>query len=625
MTEQTTTEPAMTGPDLTEPVAATAHRGQTVTVAGRVVRGLRDSCFALRDLAGIDHEVEVSDGTAAELLRNLGDPYLDASRQRDTMLQPGRAVLITGLLYSGQSQPVVDAKRIVFVGRGSGDYTFEDRRWWIHQLDRLAAFYRRAQFGDGQIDYADYRTQLRLDGHKTADHVQETDTISRLVYGMASAYQLTGEEDYLDVAERGVEYLREHMRFADADEGIVYWYHGIRLTGTREKKLFTSEFGDDYDAVPMYEQIYALAGPAQTLRVNGDPRIVADAESTLRLFERHFRDRRLGGYFSHIDPVQLDPHSSSLGPNQSRKNWNSVGDHAPAYLINLYLATGDPRHAQMLRRTYDCVVEHFPDPGSPFVKERFHADWSYDSTHGWQQDRAVVGHNLKIAWNLMRINSLRPDPRYPELAERIGRTMPAVGSDRTRGGWYDVVERRRRAGEDFHRFVWHDRKAWWQQEQAILAYFLLAGITDDRQFLDEARFAAAFYNAFFLDQDEGGVYFNVLADGFPYLLGTERLKGSHSMSMYHAAELCYLSAVYVNLLVQRQPLTLWFKPLPDGFGPDRVLRVAPDLLPPGSVRLRSVQVDGAPYEKFDPVAMTVQLPDSSSRLTVQATVVPAER
>ena len=40
----------------------------------------------------------------------------------------------------------------------------------------------------------------------------------------------------------------------------------------------------------------------------------------------------------------------------------------------------------------------------------------------------------------------------------------------------------------------------------------------------------------------GAVYFNVLANGTPYLLGNERLKGSHSMSGYHSFELCYLAA-----------------------------------------------------------------------------------
>src|SRR5205807_8972378 len=114
-----------------------------------------------------------------------------------------------------------------------------------------------------------------------------------------------------------------------------------------------------------------------------------------------------------------------------------------------------------------------------------------------------------------------------------------------------------------------------QQEQAVLAYLILAGHTGDEEYLRHGREAAAFYNAFFLDHDEGGVYFNVLANGLPYLLGTERLKGSHSMSMYHAAELCYLATVYQRLLIHRQPLDLWFRPNPAGV-PGRVLRVAPD-------------------------------------------------
>jgi hypothetical protein len=440
---------------------------------------------------------------------------------------------------------------------------------------------------------------------------------------MASSYLLTGDEDHLRVAERGTEYLREHMRFVDKDNDVTYWYHGIDVRGATEKKLFTSEFGDDYEAIPAYEQIYALTGPTQTFRITGDRRIARDIAGTGRLFQRFFRDPVRGGYFSHIDPLELSPRPASLGPNRSRKNWNSIGDHAPAYLINLFLATGDPRHADMLEETFDLIVEHFPDPDSPFVQERFHEDWTPDREYGWQQDRAVVGHNLKIAWNLMRMNALRPKAAYRELAARIGKSMPEYGADRQRGGWYDVVERMRTEAQDVHRFVWHDRKAWWQQEQAILAYLILAGNTGDAEFRAQAREAAAFYNAYFLDHDEGGVYFNVLAGGVPYLLGTERLKGSHSMSMYHASELCYLATVYQRLLLSGEPLVLWFRPEPDGFA-GRKLRVAPDALPPGRVRLDWVEVDGQPYDRFDARRMEVDLPESEHDLTVRAHLSPVE-
>ena len=117
------------------------------------------------------------------------------------------------------------------------------------------------------------------------------------------------------------------------------------------------------------------------------------------------------------------------------------------------------------------------------MNERFHEDWSHDHAWGWQQNRAVVGHNLKIAWNLMRINSVRPSERYVELARKIARGDAAVGADRQRGGWYDVMEREKEDGQEWYRYVWHDRKAWWQQEQAILAYLILAGILGDDEYV----------------------------------------------------------------------------------------------------------------------------------------------
>ena len=49
--------------------------------------------------------------------------------------------------------------------------------------------------------------------------------------------------------------------------------------------------------------------------------------------------------------------------------------------------------------------------------------------------------------------------------DKIAELMPTAGSDQQRGGWYDVVERELRAGRGVPPLRWHDRKAWWQQEQ----------------------------------------------------------------------------------------------------------------------------------------------------------------
>jgi mannose/cellobiose epimerase-like protein (N-acyl-D-glucosamine 2-epimerase family) len=591
------------------------------------------------DKAANTFRMETSDGRMynvilginlyARILRNLDEPYIDCTAQVPELLEKGQMVFAYGVYYPKDGEYFFEAKALDFPGKKPGKYRFEEPDWWIKQVEGICKFYLRAQFGkEHRIDYRQYCTQIDLTGERKGHYEnnfrQETDTISRLVYGFATAFLFTGNDEYLEAAEKGTQYLRDHMRFYDVDENIIYWYHGIKVSGEKEDKIFASEFGDDYDAIPAYEQIYALAGPTQAYRINGDPRIMKDIRMTIDLFDRFFLDREKGGYFSHLDPVTLDPRSESLGRNRAKKNWNSVGDHAPAYLINLCLASGEKKHIDFLKSTADCIVERFPDyAASPFVQEKFFEDWSKDQEWGWQQNRAVIGHNLKIAWNLMRINSVVPDQRYVKLAEKIAALMPESGMDRQRFGWYDVVERMKQKGEQLHRFAWHDRKAWWQQEQGILAYQILYGILKKPAYLKIGRESTAFYNTFFLDHDDGAVYFNVLANGIPFLVGTERLKGSHSMSGYHSTELCYLAQVYTNLLHTKQPLVLHFKPHLDGF-PDGILRVQPDFLPPGSVKITEVMVDSSPWRKFDATGLSVELPNSNHRPKIKVTLTPVE-
>jgi len=618
------------------------------TIAGYVTAfDEKAGTFGLKTSDGRWFTVKLTDATYAEVTRNLEEPWQDPGKPIPALLETGRFLYAHGVFYPEGGDFTFEAKHLLLVGRGKDEYVFEAQDWWAKQTRSIGDFYLSAQFEGGPIDFKQYRTRLFLNGDKGGDvrtdtHVrartvfgfsvehpliddgrQETDTISRTVYGFASAYLLTGEERFLEAAEKGTRYLQETMAKRDR-EGICYWLHAVDIdeNGKITERL-GSQFGDDYGALPCYEQIYAIAGPTQTFRITGDPSILRDIELTINLFNKHYRDTGpYGGFYSHLDPETFDPKSDTLGRNKAKKNWNSVGDHAPAYLVNLWLATGEQKYADFLAETADTIVEHFPaKDDSPFVQERFFEDWSADKSWGWQQDRAVAGHNLKIAWNLMRIYHLKPNTYYRTLAEKIGATMPQWAMDKQRGGWYDVVERLRAKGEAHHRFVWHDRKAWWQQEQAILAYLILHGSLGNPEYLKLARESAAFYNAWFLDTDSGAVYFNTLANGLPYLLGNERLKGSHSMGAYHSTELAYLAMTYTNLLITKQPMTLHFRPKPNAFK-DRILRVSPDILPAGRVAIAGVKLDGNSWSDFDAAGLTVKLPESGSDVKVEVTLSP---
>jgi hypothetical protein len=68
-------------------------------------------------------------------------------------------------------------------------------------------------------------------------------------------------------------------------------------------------------------------------------------------------------------------------------------------------------------------------------------------------------------------------------------------------------------------------------------------------------------------------------------------------------------------------LELHFKPYPKGFKRN-ILRVAPDLLPPGRVRLDQVWIDDDEYDNFDKEAMTVRLPNTDKQVHVKVRLVP---
>jgi len=107
----------------------------------------------------------------------------------------------------------------------------------------------------------------------------------------------------------------------------------------------------------------------------------------------------------------------------------------------------------------------------------------------------------------------------------------------------------------------------------------------------------------------------------PFLLGNERFKGSHSMSAYHSTELCYLAAVYTNLLITKEPMDFYFKPYPASLKRN-VLRVAPDLLPPGSIKITQCWIDDVEYTNFDADALTVKLPETDTQVRVKVRIAP---
>jgi len=615
------------------------HRFTQDTTLMGTVESVNDGEFQLRCRSGDIFRVRIGRETSCAPVSNLdhlsrnrvpepsGFDAHDPAQVARRYIAPGRLVVVEGVYHDNDGNAHVDARAIHLASSFPDRYVFEETHWWLTQIARFADKWLDDLFGERRSyrvdDFAElYNTNLNILGLPMDDNVQEMATLSRLIYGLSSAYLLTGSERYLLAAAAGVEFQRVTFRSMSHDGVYNFWAYGKRRGRYGTHLLVPSENPDDVDTLPLYEQIYALAGLAQYFRITGDWEVLEDIRRTIRTFDDFYLDEKsvnedfpgLGGYFSHLDYATMRPDVAALGDNQSRKNWNSIGDHIPAYLVNVILAL-DPlpqgeyqatasslldRCRRMLDRCADLIVEKFPDPNPeiPYVRERFDEKWSPDLTWRWQQNRAVVGHNFKISWNLIRVaNYYRMSGQEPkaqalvDLAARLADDVTPHGIDQFRGGCFDTVERQPAGGE--LEFPWRNTKDFWQQEQALLAYLILYGETRDEKYLELAREQALFWNLYFLDRDNGGIFFRVNDNGMPVIAGQYANKGGHAIAGYHSFELNYLAHVYTRIHVAEladsdRTFCLYFQPRA-GL---RSINVLPDFVRPGEVAVQSVRING---------------------------------
>ena len=574
-------------------------------------------------------------------------------------LRLGDLIAVEGVYSRNDDHECYDALAIHELVSHLGYYHFEHTFWWIAQIEALGERWLDNLFGDKSTYSIDdfsalYRTSLNIQGEAVHDgqERQEVATLARLIYGFASAYLMTGEERFFIAAKAGIDYQREAFRSTSADGRFCFWLHARMRDRNGRYTVLTSLNDEDINSLPLYEQIYAIAGLAQFYRITNDWEVLYDIRRTIASFNQFYADRGadgvLDGYFSHIDGVEFSWDSSKLEERATRaqKNWNSVGDHLPAYLINLLLALdplpeieeGEDKEAiikdlnefkknarEILDVTARLIAEKFDQPGNPYVCERFDREWHPNFSWGWQQDRGVVGHNLKIAWTLTRVaNFYRMEGRDAEadkltkFANRLGQDMARLGIDQIRSGAFDTVERNPSNGNPLE-FPWLNTKDFWQQEQGILAYLILFGHSilegqseHSEDYLTLARELQAIWNLYFLDRERNGVFFRVSDNGLPVISSTYGDKGNHSISGYHVFELSYLAHVYLRTYLPRNQrhhsgLVLHFRPMNNK--PFRSINVLPDFLGKDAIELKEVVINGIQRKIVDPGNFQIPLRD----------------
>jgi mannose/cellobiose epimerase-like protein (N-acyl-D-glucosamine 2-epimerase family) len=417
---------------------------------------------------------------------------------------------------------------------------------------------------------------------------------SRDAYGFTRAFMLTGDETYLKFARRALDFMYSH----DWDQASGGWYDSNNRTGNPTGSTVKTAF----------DQHYALLGPATYYEATRD---TLDWRWLMKGYdsnERNVWDARplSAGYYDN---------AASNWSGQNAKSFNATVDAITTHVLSLYLLTRDDVYKSRLLSLTANILDYLVPSMEPqqigFV-ELYHSDWTWDNSTANNNTRTIMGHVLKTAWCLGRVNMLFPDTSYVAAAEKLAGSVWQKGYDHELGGPYKDYDR---LTGQMMMYGQDTAKAWWQMEQAFTAGLMLYEITGKQQYLQMADETVDFFMKYFVDHVYGDVYSDRMRKGGPIPAWGDD-KGNEGKGGYHSTEFGYYVYLYGKLFVTHEPVTLHYRFIADTA--DRIFPMNPLAWDGGKYRIGGVLLNGVPFSDYDPAARTLHLsPGLGGHFTVR--------
>jgi mannose/cellobiose epimerase-like protein (N-acyl-D-glucosamine 2-epimerase family) len=454
-----------------------------------------------------------------------------------------------------------------------GDY-LRDPDLAKSMLKSLADFRVRAR---DNVNGGDF-TYANVDGTVGSDHRKSFVTQTRDAWAFTRAFMVTGDEAYLEHAAHALEYLYAHGW--DSTNGG--WY------------FISDELGASTELWPGYNpntfkgcfvQHYALLGIGALCDATRDKNTCAWLQKGRRFLDDKMWDAQPSqiGYYDY----------GSLDLSVVRaKSFTSTVDAMTTHAIqSTLLWPNNDAYRQRLLDLANIVTDRLAaNLDLPIAKfgfpEAYNTDWSVDET----QTSGYVGHVLKSAWVLARVYLRHPDPRYRQAARKL------IYEVLNNGGWDET------AGVPYTNTNWASgaqdttQAECWEIQQAIMSglsnWYIAENQTDKDTFLRMADRSLAFFVANVVDHVYGGTWKMNEVTGAP----KGNSKSNEYNVEYHSTETFYFTYLYGNLLLQRRPVTLYYK---IAAAPNQqVVQLNPVSIDDASLQIQSVTLDGVPLATF---------------------------
>ena len=332
---------------------------------------------------------------------------------------------------------------------------------------------------------------------------------ARVLWTFSAVYRKYRQDEYLEMATRAWEYIREH--FADREFGGVFWE--LDYTGnpvSTRKQVYAVAF-----------MIYALA---EYWLACGQEEALAWAVQLFRDTERHALDRERNGYTEALsrqwEPV-ADVRLSEKDANEP-KTMNTHLHILEAY-TGLFRVWKDPQLEQSLENITGLFLEKFIDHKTWHLRLFFDDDWKLKS------DFISFGHDIECSWLLYEAAEVLGKTEILDKAGEAAVEMARVnfgGLDLDGGLIYEMFPRENWTDTDKH---------WWPQAEALVGYFNAYQISGDEEFVRKTFAVWEFIRDKIIDRSHGEWVWGVNRDGIP---DTGKEKAGFWKCPYHNSRAC---------------------------------------------------------------------------------------
>ena len=310
---------------------------------------------------------------------------------------------------------------------------------------------------------------------------------SRILWTFSAAFRLTGNPQYLEMAERAKEYLLS--KFIDKTYGGVYWQLDAQGNATDTKKQ-------------IYNLGFAIYGLSEYYRVSNDVQALEEAIKLFNLIELHSYDPLNNGYFEAFTREWgeiADMRLSAKDANE-KKTMNTHLHILEPY-TNLYRVWKSPD----LKHKIQNLIRIFLD--NILNKDNHHLGLFFDEEWNSKSDSFSYGHDIEAAW-LIHEAAIEIDDKalLVEVREHILPIVDAALEGYQADGSlaYEYDAETRHTDTERH---------WWVQAESIVGAYDAYELSKDAKYLDVVFRTWEYIKAYIIDKKHGEWIWSRMPDG----------------------------------------------------------------------------------------------------------------